>query len=335
MNKLTLSVGISAYNEEANIANVITSFLYQQESNYELKEIIVISDGSSDKTVELVKGFGDDRVHLVAHTDRDGKAKRLNEIISLFSGDILLLTDADVLPDDQTVFEKIINKFQEDLSVDMVLANVRPLPAVTFFESAINNFFYAREDQVKHFDFLSSIHGARGAGIALSKKVAKQIVFPESLIIDDAFTYLFIKEHDFKVVAVSDAVIWFRSVQTVADFKKQIMRYMKGDQQMHKFYSDNLIQNTSFVPSKVMLRVLFNQINRDVIGYIYLKIVFIYCRFYLKYYHYRTSPKWLISKSSKLLQVQTETAAERSPIFSKLWKTLGVLKGVLILWLNN
>ena len=37
MKKLTISIGISAYNEQANIANVITSFLYQKETNFVLK----------------------------------------------------------------------------------------------------------------------------------------------------------------------------------------------------------------------------------------------------------------------------------------------------------
>lgn len=335
MKKLTISIGISAYNEQANIANVITSFLYQKETNFVLKEIIVVSDGSSDKTVELVEKFGDDRLHLVAHSDRAGKAKRLNEIISLFSGDILILTDADVLPDDQFVFEKIVKEFNKDKKIDMVLANVRPLPAVTYFESAVNNFFYAREDQMKNFDFLSSIHGARGAGMALSKKVAKQIVFPELLIIDDAFIYLFIKKSGYKIAAAKDAVIWFRSVQTISDFKKQMMRYMKGGEQLNSFYTDQLIYQTSYVPSSVMLKVLFSQFSRDIIGYILLKIVFVYCRFYLRYYRYRSTPKWVISKSSKHLQVQTSIVGSHDPFFNKLWKTLGMVKGVILLWLIN
>lgn len=334
MNKITLSVGISAYNEQANISNVITALLYQQEVNFELKEIIVVSDGSTDQTVDLIKSFGDDRVRLVEHSERAGKAKRLNEITELFSGDILLLTDADVLPDDQLVFDKIATQFVQSKSVDLVLTNVRPLPAVTFFESAINNFFYAREDQLEHFDFLSTIHGARGAGLALSRKLAKEIVFPETLLIDDAFVYLYAMKQGFKAVAAKDAVIWFRSVQTVKDFRKQMMRYMKGGEQLHKFYSAEHIQNTSFIPREIMMRVLFNQLNRDVLGYLCLKIVFIYCRFYLRYYNYRTSPKWLISKSSKHLQVQPEEITTKQPLFSNIWKTVGALKGIFV-WLTN
>lgn len=336
MKKPTISVGICAYNEQVNIANVITSFLFQKETNFILKEIIVVSDGSTDKTVELIEKFGDDRLHLVAHSDRVGKARRLNEIISLFSGDFLLLTDADVLPENQFVFEKIVNKFLEDREIDMVLANVRPLTAVTFFERAINNFFYAREDQVKHFDFYSTIHGARGAGLALTRKVAKKITFPENLIIDDAFIYLFIKQSGYKAVAAKEAVIWFRSVQTIADFKKQIMRYMRGGEQLHNFYNGELIYKTSYIPKHIMIRVLVSQLRRDMIGYLLLKAVFTYCRFYLRFNKYRTTTRWLISKSSKNLQMQANIQASNSNLaLNKLWKMFGMLKGVLFLWFTN
>ncbi len=332
MKKPTISVGISAYNEQLNIANVITSLLYQKETNFILKEIIVISDGSTDKTVELIEQFGDDRLHLIAHSDRVGKARRLNEIISLFSGDFLLLTDADVLPDDQFVFEKIVDKFLKDSKTDMVLANVRPLPAMTFFEKAINNFFYAREDQKRQFDFYSTIHGARGAGLALTRKVAKKLIFPDNLIIDDAFIYLFIKQSGYKVVAAKEAIIWFRSVQTIADFKKQIMRYMRGGEQLHNFYNAELIYTTSYIPKHIMIRVLVSQLKRDTLGYLLLKAVFTYCRFYLRYNKYRTTTRWLVSKSSKNLQVQANI---QTSISHPRVDRLGLLKGLLFVWFTN
>lgn len=49
MKKLSVSVGIPAYNEEQNIASLIFGILKQKVNNITLKEIIVISDGSTDK----------------------------------------------------------------------------------------------------------------------------------------------------------------------------------------------------------------------------------------------------------------------------------------------
>ena len=53
-NKLTLSIFIPAYNEEANIEHLLRSILSQKQDNFKLSDINVVSDGSSDKTEEIV-----------------------------------------------------------------------------------------------------------------------------------------------------------------------------------------------------------------------------------------------------------------------------------------
>ena len=50
--KPTIEIGIPALNEEANIGYLIESLLKQDKSGYELKRILVSSDGSTDRTVE-------------------------------------------------------------------------------------------------------------------------------------------------------------------------------------------------------------------------------------------------------------------------------------------
>ena len=48
--KLTVSVGIPAYDEEANIKSLLEAILQQRQENFILKSIIVVSDGSTDRT---------------------------------------------------------------------------------------------------------------------------------------------------------------------------------------------------------------------------------------------------------------------------------------------
>jgi len=55
--KKTLAIGIPAHNEEANIGFLIKALLEQESRLYVLTEIIVASDASTDKTVELVKAL--------------------------------------------------------------------------------------------------------------------------------------------------------------------------------------------------------------------------------------------------------------------------------------
>ena len=52
-----VSVGIAAYNSEKNIANIVNSLLTQQGNSFELTEILVHSDNSSDHTVDIIKSL--------------------------------------------------------------------------------------------------------------------------------------------------------------------------------------------------------------------------------------------------------------------------------------
>src|SRR2546426_652748 len=56
-------------------------------------EIIVVSDGSMDRTEEIVRSFGD-RVRLLALAGRNGKTMAQNRAVELATGEILLFSDA-------------------------------------------------------------------------------------------------------------------------------------------------------------------------------------------------------------------------------------------------
>ncbi len=90
---LTVSVVVAAHNEADNIRQKITSIL-QQDYSPEQLEIIVASDGSTDRTVELAQAFDDPRIRVL-DLPRSGKTATLNTAVQLAKHDILLFTDAD------------------------------------------------------------------------------------------------------------------------------------------------------------------------------------------------------------------------------------------------
>ncbi|MEV4039967.1 glycosyltransferase [Streptomyces umbrinus] len=90
-----VSVLVPAYNEEAGIESTVRSLLA---SDYPQLQIIVIDDGSTDRTAELAEGVGDPRV-LVVRQPNAGKAAALNTGLAHTSHDIVIMVDAD------TVFE--------------------------------------------------------------------------------------------------------------------------------------------------------------------------------------------------------------------------------------
>lgn len=92
----TVSVIIPAYNAEKYIAAAIESVLAQ---SFPGVECIVVDDGSSDRTAEIVQRFGE-RVRY-CHQANSGRSAARNRGISLASGDYIAFLDADdlLLPD--------------------------------------------------------------------------------------------------------------------------------------------------------------------------------------------------------------------------------------------
>src|SRR5690242_10839999 len=98
MKKLSVSVGIPAYNEEANIKALLLSILSQKGNNFTLKEIIVVSDCSNDNTVAEVKNVKSKKIILIQNRKRSGAAIGQNKIVDFFSGEVLVIFNADVIP---------------------------------------------------------------------------------------------------------------------------------------------------------------------------------------------------------------------------------------------
>ncbi|MBI4241964.1 MAG: glycosyltransferase family 2 protein [Candidatus Rokubacteria bacterium] len=92
----SVSVIIAAYNEAAVIARKLDSTLSQDYPASRL-EVVVVSDGSTDRTAEIVAACPDSRIRLLVRSARQGKSAALNCGVREARGDILVFTDANAL----------------------------------------------------------------------------------------------------------------------------------------------------------------------------------------------------------------------------------------------
>jgi biofilm PGA synthesis N-glycosyltransferase PgaC len=88
-----LSVVLAVKDEEINIKTRIENLL-SQDYPEELVEIIVVSDGSTDRTVELARAFDGDRVKVFESATPIGKSGALNIGVSQASNEIIVFADA-------------------------------------------------------------------------------------------------------------------------------------------------------------------------------------------------------------------------------------------------
>lgn len=92
----SVSVIVPAHNEESTIEWKLRS-LIGADYPRELVEILVGSDGSSDKTEDIVQQFRDEGVGLISFPRQQGKSAMQNGLVAAASGEILVFTDSDSL----------------------------------------------------------------------------------------------------------------------------------------------------------------------------------------------------------------------------------------------
>lgn len=95
---LPLEVGciVSAYNEERHIEQRVTNFLAQEPQGVRLK-IYVGSDGSRDRTAEIIMRMASDRVVPLAFEQNRGKASVLNDLVAASTEPVLIFSDANTM----------------------------------------------------------------------------------------------------------------------------------------------------------------------------------------------------------------------------------------------
>jgi cellulose synthase/poly-beta-1,6-N-acetylglucosamine synthase-like glycosyltransferase len=89
----SITIIISAYNEEQVIAHTLRNKL-SLEYPHALTEVIVVSDGSTDRTDIIVGEFAREGVRLIRQEPRQGKTSALNLAVAEAKGEILLFSDA-------------------------------------------------------------------------------------------------------------------------------------------------------------------------------------------------------------------------------------------------
>jgi cellulose synthase/poly-beta-1,6-N-acetylglucosamine synthase-like glycosyltransferase len=94
----TVSLLIAAHNEEQVIARRIENAL-ALDYPADRFEVVIASDGSSDATAQIVRGFRDPRVRLLESPIRRGKTTVLNAAFRHVRGEIVLLSDANTFTD--------------------------------------------------------------------------------------------------------------------------------------------------------------------------------------------------------------------------------------------
>jgi cellulose synthase/poly-beta-1,6-N-acetylglucosamine synthase-like glycosyltransferase len=197
----TVSLIIACHNEEGVIGEKIENSL---ELDYpaDKLEIIVFSDGSTDKTAEIVKSYEDKSIKLIEFPSHPGKTICQNESVKQANGEIIVFSDANSLYE-KTAIKELLKPFSNEKvgTVVGVLKYVQDLK-----EYNQENLYWVYESILKIAESkLGMILGANGAIYALRKKHYQDL---PAWVISDFIEPLKLNEKNLKTVYRPQAVAY-------------------------------------------------------------------------------------------------------------------------------
>jgi cellulose synthase/poly-beta-1,6-N-acetylglucosamine synthase-like glycosyltransferase len=147
-----VSVIVAAHNEEAGIAAKIRNVLASDYPRARV-QILIGSDGSSDRTEEIVRKYVGDGVGLISFPQQMGKSAIQNGLVAAASGEILVFSDADC-EFDFGALRMLVRHFA-DAEIGLVTAAPRYLNSgeteITRNESAYLGYeSWIREEESRH-----------------------------------------------------------------------------------------------------------------------------------------------------------------------------------------
>lgn len=215
----SISVGVMAYNEEKIIAKCLDGLRAQELKSGHIKEIIVVSSGSTDKTDEIVRTYQqkDERVKLIVQPARLGKAIAINEFLEQATGDIVIVESSDTVTRPSTV-EALLQPFKNR---EIGMCGVHPIPVND--RNKFVGYCVHRLWELHHEMALD--HPKCGEMIAFRNLVPR---IPKYTSVDEAAIEGILHKRGLKLAYASDALINNKGPETVSDFIKQRRRIAAG-----------------------------------------------------------------------------------------------------------
>jgi glycosyltransferase involved in cell wall biosynthesis len=217
--EIACSVGIMAYNEEANIAQAIATILGQEVSTGRIAELVVVASGCEDRTCEIVADIArtDPRVCLIEQPRREGKASAINLFIEIARSPVLLMVSADVLVKDGTI-DALLSHFA-DPKVGMVGGHPIPVnPEDTFLGHAVHLQWRLHDRIARHSPKLGEIVAFRNVVPSI----------PLDTAVDEISIQALITQLGYELVYEPAAVVYNRGPATIGDFLRQRRRIYAG-----------------------------------------------------------------------------------------------------------
>jgi glycosyltransferase involved in cell wall biosynthesis len=247
---ITIDIIIPAFNEEDCIEGILNDVIAAQQHDwFQIQNICVISDASTDGTDDIVRRVAttEKRVNLVRKTERKGKQDSINLALSIMKADIVVFLDADVRLADEETIAKLIKYFREG--------------AVALVQGGLvrhcEGFIPSPTKQAAYFDWLLvdkvrrrksiSWWSIDGRVMALSRNFYQHLVLP-TFLADDQFIFYSCIQQGYQFVWAADAIFYYGPPKSIIDFSHQWSRYFYYTNKSRQYFGEDLIDRDMSTP---------------------------------------------------------------------------------------
>jgi len=221
----SISVLIPAYNEEKTIETTVKAIY---DVDYQaINEVIVINDGSSDKTLEVAKSLMPHYKNLkVINKKNSGKADSLNKALNFCSGDLIVVIDADSYPARDS-FKKMVGYF-DDPKVGGTTAACIPRNRATFLEKLQVMEYKVIAFTRKLLEYIDSIYVVPGTLAMYRAEAIKSTKFDPKNITEDIEATWHLVHDGWKIRMCLSAQVTTEVPNKIKPWYKQRRRWALG-----------------------------------------------------------------------------------------------------------
>jgi poly-beta-1,6-N-acetyl-D-glucosamine synthase len=225
----TVSILIAVYNGAVVLRPKLESVVALDYPR-ELLEVLVLSDGSTDGTNEIVRSFEAQGIQLV-ELPRGGKPAALSAGIARSKGEILVLTDARQTLEPDSV-RQLVACFS-DPTVGAVSGDLPMRPGVGD-EQGSTSMYWRIERWIRiNLGRVDSTFGTTGPFYAMRRALAPSM--PPDTLLDDMFLPLYGYFQGYRIVVDEAAVAWEQAFSIKGEFRRKI-RTQAGVYQILRLY---------------------------------------------------------------------------------------------------
>ncbi len=213
---------VAAYNEEAFIIEKIQNTLELNYPDGKL-DIVFITDGSTDRTVELIKAYP--RIKLEHRDERKGKLAAVHRVMHAIATDVVVFTDANTFLNADALLN--ICRHYANPRIGAVAGEKRVNVEIEADATAGEGFYWKYESKLKTWDFeLHTVVGA--AGELFSIRTALYRPVPATSIIEDFMISLWVAGDGYRVAYEPEAFATENGSESVQEELKRKIRIAAG-----------------------------------------------------------------------------------------------------------